>query len=111
MASGGKPGGGKGGGPAGGGGSKGGTGKGGGGGKGKKGGGCLPGDIVILAGLPSDLFEAVKNAFNSGVTDPGGTDVTVRLECSVAQGLLFAVATSIGTNFVRKKPKGKKGGK
>ena len=112
MAKGGKGGGGKGGPPAGGGGGKGGgNGGGNGGGKGKKGGGCSPGDIVIVSGLPSDVFQAVKDAFDHGVTDPGGTDFTVRLECSVAQQLLFAVATNMGTNFLRKKSKGKKGGK
>jgi hypothetical protein len=82
----------------------------GGGGKGKKGGGCSPGDIVIVSGLPSAVFQAVKDAFNKGVPDPGGATFTVRLECSVAELLVFAVATDMGTNFVRKKPKGKKGG-
>lgn len=81
------------------------------GGKGKKGGGCAPGDIVILSGLSANLYHAVKDAFDNPVTSAGGTQFTVRLECSVAERLVFVVATSIENNFVRKKPKGKKGGK
>ena len=83
---------------------KGGGGKGG-GSKGKKG-GCAPGDIVNCA-LTSTLFQTIQDAFNQGVTS--GTDKVVRFECTVAQKLLFAVATSMTTSF--SKAKGKKGGK
>jgi hypothetical protein len=104
MAKGGKSGGSKGGGS---GGSVGG-GKGG-GGKGKKGGGCSAGDIVNI-GLDSALVQTVKEAFDNAVKIAGGTDMIVRLECGVAQMLVFAIATNMQTNFSRKKPKGKKAG-
>jgi hypothetical protein len=103
----------------GGGGGKGGGGKGGGGkgggGKGKKGGGCAPGQIATLC-LSLSVFQAVKDAFNHAVTSAGGTDtcpagsMKVRLECTVAQQLVFGTAVAMQTN-VSKKPKGKKGGK
>ncbi len=128
MATGGKAGGGtggKGGGAGGGTGGKGGGGKGGGGkggggkgggGKGKKGGGCLPGQIATLC-LSTGLYQTVKNAFDSAVASAGGTDtcpagsMKVRLECTVAQQLLFGIAIAMQTNVSTKKPKGKKGGK
>jgi hypothetical protein len=109
MAKGGKGGGSTGGGATGGGGSTGAA------GKGKKGGGCVPGQIATLC-LSSDIYQAAKDAFDNAAKSAGGTDtcpagsMKVRLECTVAQQLLFGIAVAMQTN-VSKKPKGKKGGK
>jgi hypothetical protein len=84
--------------------------------KGKKGGACLPGQIATAC-FPSDVYQAVKDAFDNAVTSPGGTDacpagsLKVSLECANAQQLVFLFAVAMQTNVSSKKPKGKKGGK
>jgi hypothetical protein len=94
--------------------AKGGTG--GGAGKGKKGGGCLPGQIATLC-IDSADYQMVKDAFDNAVASAGGPDncpagsMKVRLECTLAQKLLFGIAVAMQTNVSSKKPKGKKGGK
>lgn len=58
---------------------------------------CQDGETVILQGLPRDVHMAIMDAFDAGVEDDQG--VTVRLECSVAQQLVFALSTSMQTNY------------
>jgi hypothetical protein len=44
---------------------------------------------------------SVLESFLEGKEDTPGGDVTVRIECSVAQRLLETLAADMGTNYVK----------